>query len=522
MPQPPQLQFPTVNEFENPTFERRESTVRRWAADLPVLNLVKTVPELRDQLPLLVSEPLAAGEKLRLLEHFRGPVNSVVAAAENRRLRQIPISSSVRKRIKDDVLALCYDMANGYKAVMQDLFERDRRPDSDKSLHFCIQRTLEQLRNALMHSFRIYRAVPPKHYQQMHQLHLYADMCGVATKQVADDDHTPAEDRTPQLVYLRAMLLAVADPFRLVDGAIEELYQFLARHGQSCRIVAGIAGDAHSDGLFLLRTESDLPPALFGRAQLDRAGEAPYTLDARPLMELLNQPAGSTDEPLETYAKWLLPRFKVAWERSQPRRQVDKKARVAGGLEAAAYLLSPAGRQSLASTGSGDRFGIEVQEIDDEQAVAHTLERWQVVNESLNGFMLRHPVQTGLGLRVGDLALIIVEREDRVQMQPVITVVRWFGVKDRNMQCGVEILPGHPVAVALESVLPNPEVPSGPGLYLPGIKSIQVPPSLVAPHGMHKPLRNLRVDLGTKKQVVSCGEVLTATEYFTRFRFGRA
>jgi hypothetical protein len=39
---------------------------------------------------------------------------------------------------------------------------------------------------------------------------------------------------------------------------------------------------------------------------------------------------------------------------------------------------------------------------------------------------------------------------------------------------------------------------------------------------MHQPLRNLRVDLGSKKQTVSCGEVLTSTEYIDRFRFGRA
>ncbi len=515
----PQLQYPEVNDFENPTLERRESAVRRWAHDLPVLNLVKTVPELADQLPLLVAEPLAAGDKLRLLELFRGPVNSVVAAAENRRLRQTPISSSARQKIKDGVLALCYDLANGYKAVLHDLLERGREPTDDKQQQLCILRTLEQLRNALMHSFRIYRAVPPRHYQEMHQLYLYADRSGIATSTIGDDA-TPADDRVPQQVYLRAMLLAVADPFRLVDGAIEELYRFLARNAQLCRIKAGVAGDARSDGLFLLRSDGDLPPALFGRAQLDRAGEAPYTLDATPLIQLLNQPKDASGESLETYAKWLLPRFKVAWERAAPRQQVDKKARVAGGLEAAAYLLSPAGRQAL--SGSGSSLGIEVQELEDEEATAYTLETWRVVNESLNGFMLRHPEQSGLGIRVGDVVLIVVAAEGQSQAHPLVAVVRWFGVKEQNMQCGVEILPGAPTAITLESVLPNPELPRGPGLYLPAVKSIQAPPSLVAPKGLHKPLRNLRVDLGSKKQTVSCGEVLTSTEYIDRFRFGRA
>ncbi len=518
LPQP-ELQYPEVNDFENPTLERRESAVRRWAHDLPVLNLVKTVPELADQLPLVVSEPLAAADKLRLLELFRVPVNSVVAAAENRRLRQTPISSGARQKIKDGVLALCYDLASGYKAVLYDLFERGREPADDKQLQLCVLRTLEQLRNALMHSFRIYRAVPPKHYHQMHQLYLYADRAGIATRTIGDDA-TPADDRVPQQVYLLAMLLAVADPFRLVDGAIEELYHFLTRNARACRIRSGIAGDSRSDGLFLLRSDSDLPPALFGRAQLDRAGDAPFTLDATALIQLLNQPKDASGESLETYAKWLLPRFKVAWERAAPRKSVDKKARMAGGLEAAAYLLSPAGRQTL--SGIGSSLGIEVQELEDEEATAYTLETWQVVNESLNGFMLRHPEQTGLGIRVGDVVLIVVATQGQNQPHPVIAVVRWFGVKDQQMQCGVEIMPGSPAVVTLESVLPNPELPRSPGLYLPAVKSIQSPPTLVAPKGLHKPLRNLRVDLGSKKQTVSCGEMLTSTEYIDRFRFGRA
>jgi len=516
----PLLQYPEVNDFENPTFECRESVVRRWASDLPVLNLARTVPELSDQLPLLVCEPLNPSDRLRLLELYRVPVNSVVAAAENRRLRQTPTSARARQRIKDGVLALCYDLANGYKVVMRDLLEHGREPANDKQLQTCIQRILEQLRNALMHSFRIYRAVPPKHYLEMHQLHLYAGRCGIATRPVSGTA-TPTEDQTPQQIYLRAMLLAIADPFRLVDGAIEELYRFLSRNTQLCRLAAGIGGDAKADGLFLLRCDSDLPPTLFGRAQFGRAGEVPYTLDATPLIRLLNQPKDASGEAVDSYAKWLLPRLKVAWERTSPRKQVHKKARVAGGLEAACYLLSPAGHQTL----TGDQspaHGIEVQELEDEEATTYTLETWQVTNESVNGFMLKHSEQAGLGMRVGDLVLIVPESGNKASTQPVIAVVRWFGTKERSMQCGIEILPGHPTAVTIESVLPNPDIPRGPGLYLPAVKSIQEPPTLVAPKGLHKPLRNLRVDIGSKKQTVSCGEVVTATEYIDRFRFGRA
>ena len=514
----PQLQYPEVNDFENPTFERRESVVRRWAGNLPVLNLVKTVPELTGQLPLLVHEPLSPTDRMKLLEHFRTPINSIVAAAENRRLRQTPISSGARQKIKDGVLTLCYDLADGYKAAMHDLLERDREPASDKQLQICIHRILEQLRNALMHSFRIYRAVPPKHYLEMHQLHLYADRCGIATKPAPDSDTSP-EENTPLQIYSRAMLLAIADPFRLVDGAIEDLYRFLCRNAELCRLSAGIGGDAKADGLFLLRSESDLPPTLFGRAQLDRAGEAPYTLDATPLIHLLEQPKDAGGESVETYAKWLLPRFKAAWERTSPRKQTNKKARVAGGFEAICYLLSPAGHDALTG-GEGPALGIEVQELEDEEATAYTLETWNIVNESVNGFMLSHPDQAGLGIRVGDLVLIVPELDKTPQ--PVVAVVRWFGSKDRTMQCGVEVLPGHPTAITMETVLPNPELPRGPGLYLPAAKSVQAPPTLVAPKGLHKPLRNLRVDIGSKKQTVSCGEVLTATEYIDRFRFGRA
>jgi hypothetical protein len=271
--------------------------------------------------------------------------------------------------------------------------------------------------------------------------------------------------------------------------------------------------------MFLLRADSDLPPALYGRAKLDRAGEVPYTLDATPLLHLLGRPKDADGESLETYAGWLLPRFKVAWERAAPRHQVDKMARIACGLEAANFLLSANGRQILSGT-NGTAPGIEVQELEDEEATTYTMETWKVVNESLNGFMLSHPEQEGLGIRVGDLVLIVVEGTGK--LQPVIAVVRWMGAKEGHMQCGIEILPGQPAAVTLESVLPNPEMPRGRGLYLPAVKSVEAPPTLVAPKGLHGPKTRLRVITNGKKQVVRCGELLTATEHVERFRFGRA
>ena len=514
----PKLRAPEVNDFENPTFERREAHVRRWAADLPVLNLTRTVPELGEQLPMLVREPLAPTDRLRLLELFRTPVNSVLAAAENRRLRQTPISSSAKQRIKDDVLALTFALADGYKVALLDLLQRGKAPAADRQVLLCLQRALEQLRNALFHAYRIYRAVQPNHFLELHQLHLYAQHHGVEATPVPEEG-TPAEDRTPQQVYLRALLLAVADPFRLVDGAIEELYRFLGRHTQQCRLKPGLVGDPHADGCFLVRADSDLPPALYGRAQLDRAGEVPYTLDAGPLMRLLEQAREGDGEGLDTFAKWLLPRFKVAWQRAAPRHQVNKKARVAGGLDAACFLLSPAGQQTLNGS-SVATHGIEVQELEDEEATAHTMETWRVANESLNGFMLTHAEQAGLGLRVGDLALIVVEGPGAVQ--PVVAVVRWMGLKDGNMQCGVEILPGRPAPIRLEPLPPDPEQGALGALYLPAVKQIQSPPTLVTAKGLHQPLRKLVVDTGSKRQGVSCGEMLTTTEYLDRFRFGRA
>ncbi|HEY5718951.1 MAG TPA: hypothetical protein VIW02_01085, partial [Gammaproteobacteria bacterium] len=303
----PELQAPQVNDYENPTFERREAQVRRWVDDLPVLNLTRTVPELARQIPLLVREPLTAAERMRLLELFRVPVNGVIAAADNRRLRQTPISSGARQRIKEELLELGYEMANGYKVVINELLDRGRTPDSDGTLLLALHRALEQLRNALLQTYRIYRAVPPRHFLELHHLHLFADRHGVAQKAIPTDNTVP-EDANAGLVYLRAMLLAIADPFRLVDGAIEDLYQFLGRQVQQCQLQAGIIGDKRSDGVFLIRADSDLPPVIFGRAPLDRPGEAPYSLNTGALIELLDAKPGQPGaDSLETFSKWLLP-----------------------------------------------------------------------------------------------------------------------------------------------------------------------------------------------------------------------
>jgi len=517
----PKLQTPVVNDYQNPTFERRESAVRRLVDDLPILNLARTVPELAKNIPLLVREPLTAPERLRLLELYRVPVNGVVMAADNRRLRQTPISSSARQHIKEELLAIGYEMANGYKIIINDIIDRGRNPATEGSMLLALHRAMEQLRNALLQTYRIYRGVPPRHFLELHQLHLYADRLGIVQKEIPANS-TPTNDATPEMVYLRAMLLAIADPFRLVDGAIEELYQFLGKHVQECRIQAGILGDKRSDGVFLIRSDSDLPPAIFGRAPLDRPGTAPYSLNTTALITLFNQTSESAKggESLETYAKWLLPRLRIAWERAQPRRHVEKKARVAIGLEAACFLLSESGRTAMAPV--ADSYGIEVQELDSEDETPFTLEPWSIINESLNGFMLSHPEQSGLGVRVGDLMLVVLQTDGAQQPQPTIAIARWMGIKDHELQVGVEILPGQASPVTLHMHGAGGEMPGEGALYLPTIKQLKIPPTIVAPKGLHEPRRQLRIDTGNRQVAISCGEVLTATEYLDRFRFGRA
>jgi len=491
------LTIPEQNAFSNPAVERDPKRISRLLEQLPVLNVAESAGTLLAMLPALNQERLAAKERLRLLELYRAPVQSIFYSFDRGSLRHIPLSQQRRKEITEEVGRLYLEMANGYKIIVREAYDGAWNPAKNHVALLAIRRAMEFLTYGLMHSFRMYGTPPPFAYLELNQLYLYAEHCDVTDQAVVAERR--AEDGvTIRQLYVRIMMLAVADPYRLADGEADRLFGLLKHCADSCT-VSFAPGAAGAAGAFVVDLTSDRPPQKLAGSNFTPDAQLRF-VDAGPALTAMGQELrrrASTAPPADKSDQSLLekvaPSLKAAAARRHERRAVQRQAEVALGLEAVHATLS-----------EGAAGG----------------EPWLILNESASGFLL---ARTGLPLdeaRVGDVVSIVAQRDDEQRASPLLAVIRWLrGDHEMRTEMGVEIIAAEAVAVTCGPGAGGEDFPSQPGLFLPAVRALEIPASLLVAKRVYYKGRAIIVVTGAKRVEVRADHLLADTAHFDRFAF---
>lgn len=491
------LTTPEQNAFSNPAVERDPKRIGRLLEQLPVLNVAESAGTLLAMLPALNEERMAAKERLRLLELYRAPAVSIFKSFDRASLRHIPLSQQRRQEITEAVGRLYLEMAVGHKIIVREAHAAGLNPAKNHVVLLAMRRAMEFIGYALMYSFRMYGTPPPFAYLEINQLYLYAEHYGVADQAVVAE-RKAEEGASMRQMYVRIMMVAAADPYRLADGEADRLFDLLKRCGDNCTVSRAAAPESDAEGRFAVDLGSDRPPQRLAGSKFAPDAQLRF-IDARPALAAMGREIRRREPAPEDADQRLLdkvaPNLQAAIHRRHERHAVRREADVALGLEAVHAVLS----------------GLR-------QACAPGTERWLVLNESASGYLLARQGAPLDEARVGDVVAIAAARGDERREPPLVAAIRWLrSVGAGRTEMGVETVAAQAVPVTCGG-----DFPSQPGLFLPAIRALEIPASLLVAKGVYSTGRVITVVTGHKRVDVQAGPLLADTAHFDRFAFGAA
>ena len=493
----------------------RPRDLSEWLDNLPYLDVLRAAQAAREQLRLLNRQPVAASQRLQILDAFQLSYQRLQGAVQSDKEAGGEILTQLRH--------LSQELAFGYKIVVNDLVNKRVPLGLKRQLGPALCGALENIGLHMTHYFTAHQAVPRAlwcesvklfHFAKQHKLDRQAI-------QLADGRRVSAAR-----VFLTTALLRAADPYQLPPGTAWPLRCYLARH-----IEQGCLEGADDT----LRTP--LPLTIESRFDGCEATDTrPLQVDVSRLVELMEadikrlrdktapQVPEFPDHTVTTVTQ-VLERLVSAWRQQRERRaersNVHQHLEVATGLEAAWYVLNrrrPFDPETFCAPDRDNEIDLALTPgMERANRQDYDIVDCLTLDHSTGGLSLRYRASGGEHPQVGQL--VALHRADTPAHSGwVIAVCRWL----------VEHGPGHDCELGLQYLAREARpvtlyLPAASGAgYQPAIASQQKRGerrlhTLLTHTGIYAPGRQFDLFDKGVKQTVRCAELLETAAGFERF-----
>ena len=379
-------------------------------------------------------------------------------------------------------VVLAAELATTWKRLL--MREADKRISfgGPRLVTALLHRVLQASARVLMNSYAAYSPVPANTWHDLHATYAYARSRDLHLAMPG----TEGGERTPEILYIQALLLALANPYGFIPGQIEAVVRYLHEYAQLAKLTdvapvhrmqkavaivplghdfppfsANKGGSVHGAKLFLLTY--DLAFHLQAQVkQIESGGEVPAGL--------------ARDATLRPRQVALLKRMLRQWA-IPPARQFGRlpsrgKVKVWVGL----FGVWSATRQAMGSPAGVD---LPMPSL------------CQILNQTPGGYALRQVGTMAAELRIGDL--IAIEMEGRPR--PQVAVVRWFrnAAEMTALEFGCELLSEAPEAATAAPTEVAGAAPT-PVVILPGDDVEAAPADNAAPDQICAPTGTFGVE----------------------------
>ena len=267
---PQQTPTPAVAAFFN------AAKLGAWLDALPMANPRKTGEELLAALHKVNRATAPANQRFHLLEQFR-PLIADISDILHKHYSAAAIPLDDKNRVTAELNhALLGEMAFGYKAVLlatadTSLSDADRNLMVASALH-----AMHHLARLLVDSYALYSPEPKSLWLELHQLYRYAEYEGfLASGLPQESKHSDV--RSIDHTYRRILMLALANPYHLMQGEALLVFRELDKWASHCRILP-LAAATTPTGQLYLDLDSDAPPTY-----APMSGQGIYPMDGRVL-----------------------------------------------------------------------------------------------------------------------------------------------------------------------------------------------------------------------------------------------
>jgi len=567
--------------FANSTVEE----VASWLDDLPRGNADAFGDALREALQRLNRSKLARANRIEVMERIRPVVNDACAMlVAHYKSSPLPLAEDDQADC-DLVRQLYAELAAGFKIGVNeqaDIWERGARHAPVLPLQLSIQRAILCLGRTLVESYRVYAPEPPLLWSDLHTLYRNAELARLLALPLEGSRDADETALSIKQAYLRVAVLAMANPYHLMQGEAEELYRRIGRWLNFVQIKLP-NGDDDLGGCFAVDLASDFPARFLPRGAKLPPLREPRILELDKLTGTVDAQIAHSNEVLAgtgaanslsgRMQRDMYQRFRAALggrnERSSERRSVVSRLILVEGLSACHFYLngrrpfapeqaeaqwsekiaavskgdglrlmdeSDRGRPLGPARGRNSQFQGYDREADDiwrkanlvapaeqEKAQRKTRHRaaiWHRKNESDGGLALFCPQDCPMQVRVGEV--VVYADEDSVNpAQWRIGAIRWLRTRaNGGLELGIKHLAANGYALGTRAV-----TGAGSGseylraILAPRVNPLLQPATLITPAGVYDVGTVLQLNMTDLVLYAELTALIETSRLFAHFRF---
>lgn len=350
------LNVPVQGDASSLFSDADQARVRLWLSALPGANPKACAQELLDVLRASNRAPLRRVQRLQLCEWLRRDVyETCEALAIGFSRKPLPLSSDEESCSKL-VRQLYQEMGIGYKLAVNEISARPRFGSVERNqLLLATQRALLVLGRELLEAYRVYAPETPELWPDIHTLYFNAEALRIQALPIEGVPDAEETALSIKQAYLRAVILALSNPYHLALGEAEELYRRIGRWVHFVRLLIPET-PRQQLGRFLVDLDSDLPPRFATRQNRQLPARNPRLLELTELVRVLRDQVSELDATISRHnsshmlslrmQRDMYDRFANALggrqERHSHRQPSMSKLRLVDGLSGCHYMLNDA------------------------------------------------------------------------------------------------------------------------------------------------------------------------------------
>ncbi len=522
------LSVPAIDPSHPATPETRPRQVQAWVDALPMSQVFEASRILTRSLAELNRVRLTDEDRLRLMEIIH-PSIAILQEELGHEFTGAALPLPTKAR---EAAALAREMlietSYAYKLALLDKSAKGGLFSAKRNSALPVGRAIAALSEILTTSYRSYNPTPAGVWFEIHQLYRHASQEGLL-------DTAPDENsNSPHLVYKKALLLALADPYHLVHDA-QDSVQRVINDNAPALLLQNYVPDASMPGLFSVNTLSDMPPRPVALQQAERDRTHDLVLQTHDLVQRIDRLAAQAETTTRSGAvrprdSGHLRRLSQLW--STPPKRIFRRSstqasvQICFGMKATHYFVGaeakvrdalPVNEESLLNTMK--------------MAALQLSSSWEtfmfnecdLINQSAGGLKLRRDATQSQELSVGEVVGVRQSSFGGQSLGVSVGSVRWVQADDdeESMEFGVQMLAPKASAVTLVAAMDiNGKIQSA--LLLPAIPALQQAESLVVTPGTYAEAGEYTIQEGGKTRRVRATKLQQQTLRFELFEFTEA
>lgn len=422
--------------------ELRPAQLQEWLATLNYLPPHESAEAVATQITRVRRGEINVWNRLKLLEISRERSERLLPALEQSLAQvSLPLTGNGQRDF-NAANRLLKHLAGGYADTAAEIASKWGGMGSSKPLRTPVAQALGLTARRIALAYRIHATGSESAWLDLHRLYAMAREAGFASGSEWGED-------SPERAYVRALLLALAEPSQFALGQLQHVAYYVERHAGLVRLEPAPPASSlkAQPGLFLVSPRQRGPGKSLMKWIPDKVMPGDLLLDCSALVQKLDEHIDGLDKRIaparlglpkiasDSQFNRLLRALRARWSsppaRRHQRAQFHPRAEVVAGF---ADLW-----QALAKPGAAARESAAA-------ARAGTPSEWAIVDESPEGFGLKYVSGNAHRVRVGE---VLVMRQRNSREFHICIVRREVNRHVEGLELGIQSIAAHGIPASI-------------------------------------------------------------------------